>query len=72
MADLIDLAVIVIPVIILVGGGIYTAIKKFVVDLVKAGEDDQYTREEIILLIEDGIGIINVFKHAFNKIFKRK
>ena len=32
----------------------------------------QFTREEIILLIEDSIGIINVFKHAINKIFKRK
>jgi len=56
---------IVISLLIIFGA--WPAIKKFIIDLADAIEDDQFTKEEFIRQINDGINIFKIFKHLLGR-----
>lgn len=51
-----------IVITLLVTFGAWPAIKRFVIHFAEAIEDDVFTKEEFIRQINDGIGIIAIFK----------
>ena len=56
-----------IAITIMVTIGAWPAIKRFIIDLADAIEDDVFTKEEFIRQINDGIGIIKVVKHLIKR-----
>ena len=67
--DQLELVIFGISVVItiLVTFGAWPAIKKFIIDFAEAIEDDVFTKEEFIRQINDGIGIVAIFKHLFGR-----
>jgi hypothetical protein len=62
--DILDVIIVLLPIAIIAAGGMYQAFKKLIIDLAEAIRDDEISKDELILLIQDSIGFINVIKHA--------
>jgi len=68
--NIIEIIVALLPfafIILASAGGTYLAVKRFIRNFADAIEDDKITKEELQLLIDDGLGIINVIKNLFGK-----
>lgn len=65
-----DILVIVLGIVsfaLASAGGTYIAIKRFLINLADALEDDVITKKEFEQLVKDAFNIINIVKYIFRR-----